>query len=43
MIKVMNGGLPRLAKFVAIFVIKIIRMFFNFKSFTNEARRVIRG
>jgi hypothetical protein len=31
--KVMNGGLPGLAKFVAIFTIKIIRMFFNFKSF----------
>jgi hypothetical protein len=43
MIKVMNGRLPRLAKFVAIFTIKIIRMFFNFKSFLNEARGVVRG
>jgi hypothetical protein len=43
MVKVMNGGLPRLAKFVAIFAIEVIRMFFNFKGFTNEMRGVMRG
>ena len=41
--KVMNGGIPRLAKFVSIFMIKIILMFFNFKRFSNDARCVIRG
>jgi hypothetical protein len=43
MIKVMNGGILKLAKFVVIFAIKIIRMFFNFKRFLNEARGVMRG
>jgi hypothetical protein len=43
MIKVMNGGLPRLAMFVAIFAIKIIGMFLIFESFPNEARGVMRG
>jgi hypothetical protein len=43
MIKVMNGGFPGLAQFVAIFVIKVIRVFFNFKSFPNKARGVMRG
>jgi hypothetical protein len=40
---VVNGGFPRLAKFVAIFAIKIIRMFFYFKSFSNEPSGVVRG
>jgi hypothetical protein len=39
----MNGGLPGLAKLVVILAIEIIRMFFNFDSFPNEARGVIRG
>jgi hypothetical protein len=43
MIKVTNGGLPGLAKFVAIFAIEIIRMFFNFESLSNEMRGVMRG
>jgi hypothetical protein len=43
LIKVVNGGFPRLAKFVAIFAIKIIRMFFYFKSFPNESSGVVRG
>jgi hypothetical protein len=30
MINTMNNGLPRLARFVIIFPIKIIRMIFNF-------------
>jgi hypothetical protein len=42
-IEVTNGRLPRLPKFVAIFSVKIIRMFFNFKSFPNKARGVVRG
>jgi len=42
-IKVMNGGLPGLTKFVVIFAIEMIRMFFNFQSFMNEARGVMRG
>jgi hypothetical protein len=41
MIKVVNGGFSILAKFVVIFVIKIIRMFFYFKCFSNELRRVM--
>jgi hypothetical protein len=41
--ELVNGGFPRLAKFVAIFAIKIIRMFFYFKSFPNELSGVIRG
>jgi hypothetical protein len=43
MIQVVNGGLPRLAKFVAMFAIEVIRMFFNFESFLNEVRGVMRG
>jgi hypothetical protein len=43
MIQMMNGGLARLAKFVSIFAIEIITMFFNFQSFSNETRGVMRG
>jgi len=43
MIKQVNGGFPRLAKFVAIFAIEIIRMFFYFESFSNETRGVMQG
>jgi hypothetical protein len=43
MIQVMNGGFPRLVEFLAIFVVEIIGMFFNFKSLTNEVRRLMRG
>jgi hypothetical protein len=43
MVKVMNGGLPGLAKFVDIFAIKVIRMFFDFKGFLNEMGGVMRG
>jgi hypothetical protein len=43
LIKVVNGGVPRLAKFVVIFAIKIIRMFFYFKSFPNESSGVVWG
>jgi hypothetical protein len=43
LIKLVNGGFPRLAKFVSIFVIKIIRMFLYFKSFMNEPSGVVRG
>jgi hypothetical protein len=42
-IKMMNGRFPRLAKLVLVFAIKIIRMFFNYKSFPNEARGVVWG
>jgi hypothetical protein len=28
MVKVMNGGFPRVAKFVSIFMVKVVRMFF---------------
>jgi hypothetical protein len=43
MVKMMNGGLPGLAQFVAIFVIKVIMMFFNFKGFLNDMGGVMRG
>jgi hypothetical protein len=39
----MNGGLPGLAKFVAIFAVKVVRMFFDFEGFSNETRGVMRG
>jgi hypothetical protein len=42
MIQVVNGYLSRLAKFVAMFAIEVIRMFFNFESFPNEMRGVMR-
>jgi hypothetical protein len=32
MVKMMNGGFPRVAKFVAIFAVKVVRMFFNFRA-----------
>jgi hypothetical protein len=41
-VEVMNGGFPRLTKFVAIFAIKMIRMFFYFKSLSNEPIDVVR-
>jgi hypothetical protein len=41
--KGINGGLPRLTKFLAIFTIKIIMMFFIFQHFSNDARGVIWG
>jgi hypothetical protein len=40
MVKVMNGGFLRMIKFVTIFMIKVIRMFFNFKRSSNEAGEV---
>ena len=43
MIKVVNGGFPRLAQLVAIFTVEIIRMFFDFKGFPNETRGVMWG
>jgi hypothetical protein len=33
MVKVMDGGFPRMAKFVSIFAVKVIRMFFDFEGF----------
>jgi hypothetical protein len=41
-IQVVDGGFPRLAQFVVIFPVEIIRMFFYFQSFLNEARGVVR-
>jgi hypothetical protein len=43
LINLVNGGFPRLAKFVAIFAIKIIMMFLYFKSFMNEPSGVVWG
>jgi hypothetical protein len=43
MVKVMDGRFPRMAKFVAIFSVKVIRMFFDFKGFSNETKEVMRG
>jgi hypothetical protein len=43
MVKVANGGFPRLAQLVAIFTVEIIRMFFDFKGFPNETRGVMWG
>jgi len=42
MINTMNSGFPRLSKFVAIFVIKIVSMFFNFQCLSNDMSGVIR-
>jgi hypothetical protein len=39
--KVMNDGLPGLVEFVSIITVKIVWMFFNFQSFTNDVRWVI--
>jgi hypothetical protein len=39
----MNDEFPRLAKFVAVFMVEVIRMFFDFKGFSNEVRRIMRG
>jgi hypothetical protein len=39
----MNGRFPGLAKLVSIFVIEVVRMFFDFKGFSNETRGVMRG
>jgi hypothetical protein len=41
MVKVVNGGFPGLAQLVAIFTIQFIRMFFDFKDFTNEMGAVM--
>ena len=37
MVKVMNGGFPRVAKFVSIFTVKFVRIVFDFHGFSNEA------
>jgi hypothetical protein len=43
MVEVMYGGLPGLAQLVVVFPIEVVRMFFYFKGFTNETRRVKGG
>ena len=43
MVKVVNGGFPRLAQLVTIFIVEIIRMFFDFKGFSNKTRGVMWG
>jgi len=42
-LKVMDGRLPGLAKFVSIFPIEVIGMFFYLYGFTNNPGRVKRG
>jgi hypothetical protein len=39
----MYGGIPRLAQLVTVFAVKVIRIFFDCKGFTNETRGVMRG
>jgi hypothetical protein len=34
--KTMDDGFPRMAKFVTILPINIVRLFFNFKDFLND-------
>jgi len=43
MVKVMNGGFPRVAKFVSIFTVKFVRIVFDFHGFSNETGGVMRG
>ena len=43
MVKEINGGLPGLAKFVAIFTIKFIRIFFQFQGLPESDRRSDEG
>jgi hypothetical protein len=43
MVKVINNKFPRMDKLIAIFVVKVIMMFFYFMGFLNETRRVMRG
>jgi hypothetical protein len=39
----MNGGFPGLAKLVAIFVVEVVKVFFDFQGFVNESGGVIWG
>jgi hypothetical protein len=43
MVKVLNGGLPIMVKFVVIFTVKVIGMFFNFDGFPNETGGIMMG
>lgn len=37
----MNDRFPGLAKFIPVFMVKIVRMFFDFESFAYDSRSVI--
>jgi len=42
LVKLINGGFSGLTKCVAILMVEVVRMFLNFKGFSNEMGGVIR-